>query len=321
MQHLKVKLAFLVAIFTILSVMLGTRIYATDDNKKFETIQLSNGDYSIYIENNLDTNFEFGFSTSKDTEPVTYIAAANDGTYNVAFINSSTESTFAGKPEYLWVRTSANNYLIKGEKVELDNVLTVEQIDYIQNLTKNIEVALGKKVVTDDEIDGKKITVTVGKIEILEEGNYQYQIIKVPESGEYKDFFSLAERISKFNNSVDMYTKLVTYKEFGTLYNSLYGKLVQEDWKNVENKEIIQPDNAETGDEYVIWINKDNSTIDVQFLTSEKTYEEQKIVEQVTTILPDTYDDNTLLIILALLIIATVIVSIRIKSLKNKQEK
>lgn len=321
MQQLKTKLAFLLAIFTIFSVMMCVTAYAAEGDKGFETIKLTNGDYSIYVEENLSTSFEFGFSENENVEPTVYLPAANDDSNNVAFINNSTETIFGGKPEYLWVRTAEDNYLIKAGKVELDTALTVEQTDFIQNLTKNIKASLGEKVITDELVDGKRVTVTVGKVKLLEEGNYEYQIKKVPDSGEYKNFFALAERISKFNNSVDMYTKLVVYKEFNSLYNSLYGKLEQKDWETVENSEIIQPDDAETGDEYVVWIKDESGTVDAQFLTSKKVYEEEKIVEQVTTKLPVTYDNNTLLIVLAILIIVTVIVSIRIKSLKNKQEK
>ena len=48
---------------------------------------------------------------------------------------------------------------------------------------------------------------------------------------------------------------------------------------------------------------------------------EEKIMEKITTKLPITYDNNTLLIVLGILVVLTTVVFIRIRILNKKQEK
>ena len=87
----------------------------------------------------------------------------------------------------------------------------------------------------------------------------------------------------------------------------------------------MQPEDAEDGEQYILWIresqNNQTTKLDIQFLTSRKQYSEERIIETITTKLPITYDNNTLLIVLAILILVSVVVCIRIKTLKNKEEK
>ena len=87
----------------------------------------------------------------------------------------------------------------------------------------------------------------------------------------------------------------------------------------------MQPEDAEDGEQYILWIresqNNQTTKLDIQFLTSHKQYSEERIIETITTKLPITYDNNTLLIVLAILILVSVVVCIRIKTLKNKEEK
>ena len=126
----------------------------------------------------------------------------------------------------------------------------------------------------------------------------------------------LAERISKINSETDIYTKLGVYNKFNTLYNKLSSEL-PDTWTDVEDLEILQPEDTENGDKYVLWIN-DGTVTDAQFLTSK--YVEEKITEKITTKLPVTYDNNTLLVVLAILVLAIVVVSFRIKSLKKEDK-
>ena len=130
----------------------------------------------------------------------------------------------------------------------------------------------------------------------------------------------LAERISKFDNetNLDMYAKLEVYNEFSTLFNNLKYNLDYDKWVDVEENEIYQPSDAKNGDKYVLWIKEGRETIDAQFLTSK--YVEEKVVEKITTKLPVTYDNNILLVVLGILVIAIIAVSIRIKSLEKESK-
>ena len=154
----------------------------------------------------------------------------------------------------------------------------------------------------------------------MDEGEYSYILIK--ESEEYAKLTDLATRISKFNSETNMYTQIQVYSEFFNKSKELAPDNAAE-WIKVENNEILQPEDSENGEKYILWIKEENSTtqkLDIQFLTSHKEYSEEKIIETITTKLPVTYDNNTLLIVLAILIVAIIAVLIRIKVL-NKKEK
>ena len=89
---------------------------------------------------------------------------------------------------------------------------------------------------------------------------------------------------------------------------------------NIENSKVQQPSEAENGDQYILWVKGDNIK-DVHFLTSYREYEEEFIKEEIRTKLPYTYDNNTILIVLGIVIVAIIVVSIRIAILKKKEMK
>lgn len=311
MQNSKVKIAFLLGVFLIISFILGTKVFATNEN--LQIVKESDSKYLFYVKDNLDETFEFVFSNT-ETEPASseYKDAGTDAASNGNYIAYLDEYSTANK--YLWVK-NANGYVLEGVEVNLDEAIRKANLEDIATVTKRIDVDTTKTNVEDKEIDGNTVKVTTGKVVINDEGDFQYQIVKVADSEEYSDFMDLAERISKFNSKTDMYTQVEVYREFFDLFNGLSRDLVAEDWKDVENSEIMQPEDAKNGDKYVVWILQDGDILDAQFLTSK--YEETKVKEKITTKLPVTYDNNTLLIVFGILIIATIVVSVRINSLKR----
>ena len=107
-----------------------------------------------------------------------------------------------------------------------------------------------------------------------------------------------------------MYSKVMTYREFLQLVKEVSNEYIDEDWKSVVEGEIQQPETAEDGEQYVLWIrNLDTNEEDVQFLTSVRKESMEKIVEKITTKLPVTYDNNTLIIILAILVVLAILVA------------
>ena len=94
--------------------------------------------------------------------------------------------------------------------------------------------------------------------------------------------------------------------------------LRNEEWKTIENNTIKQPADAQNGEQYILWLVADND-VDVHFLTSLRKYDEEVVKEEVRTKLPHTYDNNTILIIFAIVVVAIVAVSIRIAVLKKKE--
>lgn len=310
MRNLNLKIMFIVGIF-LLVLLLCLPVNATNEN--IQIVRQSGTDYLIYINGHLNETFEFAFSDD-ETEPETYLVSAKDSNEGGNFIAYVNEYTTASK--YLWAKNAEGTF-VKGIEIDLNEAIPANELEEIQNVTKKIAVDTTKIQVEEKEVNGNTVTVTTGKVVLEEEGNYEYQIVKLPNTDSYNELMDLAERISKINTETDMYSKLVLYTRFNTLYNELSSELDNDAWEEVENQEILQPEDTENGDKYVLWI-RGEDILDAQFLTSK--YDEEKVIEKITTKLPVTYDNNTLLVVLAVLVIAIVAVSVRIKSLKKEDK-
>ena len=139
----------------------------------------------------------------------------------------------------------------------------------------------------------------------------------------------LAEQINSSYNEMDMYERIKTAKQFYNLYNELKGL---QNWLEVENMTIMQPNDAQKGEQYVVYLKKldedGNETIDVKLMTSYREDEEEKIpgktetrVVKETAKLPITGDSIILFVVLAAIVIIAIIVFIRMKKLQNKENK
>ena len=323
------KLIVLIIAFLLSIVIMQISVYATNEN--IEILEKSNGDYLIYIKDNLNNDFEFAFSNvaNADKNSLSYMDSETDGTgenaSKVAYVNSVTKALF-NQPTYMWARIGTN-YILEGVQVDLSKAMHEYDLQYAASLTKEIEVDTTKTNTVKETIDGKEITTTVGKVvltNINENANYSYILVKLPNSQEYNKLMDLATRVSKFNSTTNMYQRINVYKEFLNTFNNLIPSDT-DNWIDVQENEILQPEDAEDGEQYILWIkesqNDQTIKLDIQFLTSHKKYSEEKIMETITTKLPITYDNNTLLIVLAILILVSIVVCIRIKTLKNKEEK
>lgn len=323
------KLIVLIIAFLLSIVIMQISVYATNEN--IEILEKANGDYLIYIKDNLNNDFEFAFSNvaNADKNSLSYMDSETDGTgenaSKVAYVNSVTKELF-NQPTYMWARIGTN-YILEGVQVDLSKAMHEYDLQYAASLTKEIEVDTTKTNTVKETIDGKEITTTVGKVvltNINENANYSYILVKLPNSQEYNKLMDLATRVSKFNSTTNMYTRINIYNEFLNTFNNLIPSDT-DNWIDVQENEILQPEDAEDGEQYILWIresqNNQTTKLDIQFLTSHKQYSEERIIETITTKLPITYDNNTLLIVLAILILVSVVVCIRIKTLKNKEEK
>lgn len=325
MIKLKTKLIISAMVFTLALITMQLSIYAANEN--IEIVQKNNNDYLIYVKDNLNSDFKFAFSNNKNEDKALLIfkKAETDSTEEankIAFVNNTTINLFAN-PTYMWVKDSNENYIIDGIQIDLKEAINAKKLSDISNITKVIPADTNQTNTTETEVDGKKITTTVGKVVLPKtKGSYEYIIVKLPYLTEYEELMKLATRISKFNNETDMYTKISIYKDFNKLIEEVRPNS-DSNWAKVENNEIEQPKDAEDGTQYVLWINENNendSKQDVQFLTSTKEVSEEKITEEITTKLPVTYDNNILLIALTILVIVAIIVGIRIKTLSKKEK-
>lgn len=318
------KLTFL-TILVIAVLSLPITVLATNEN--IEILLNDEGDAIIYLNGHLDEEFEFAFSNDSeaDKENLSFKVAETDAKENgnyIAYINTEIQENYFNdetKSVFFWAKDSSGEFFAEAVEIDINKAITELDIEYIDSLTKMIDLKITTET-TEETIDDVKITTTLGKIE-LEEGEYLYQLIK-PTTEEYKNLVNYLERMSKIN-SVDAYTELKTYNEFANLFAKLLTELNVEEWKEPTDKnEIFQPDDAKTGDQYVLWImDTESEIIDIQLLTSVREESQEKIVERITTKLPVTYDNNVLLIVLGILVIVAIIVAVRINSLKKKQEK
>lgn len=332
MVNFKFKTIILL-IFTFI-VIFGFGGIVNASNENIQILEKNTKDYIIYVKDNLDTDFEFAFSNdmSADKNTLTYYSAETDSpeanANKVAFVNSETVSLFSA-PTYIWVRVGTN-YILEGEEINLSKAINEYDLQKATTITKTIKVDTTKTNTKEEAIGEKKVKTTTGKVILTEEGDYSYILIEEPNSEEYVKLIDLATRISKFNSETDMYTQIQVYSEFLNIFNMLAPNESTE-WKKVNENEILQPKDSQDGEKYILWIKQEEnttkkqkdavaSTIDVQFLTSYKKYSEEKRIETITTKLPVTYDNNTLLVVLAILVFAIIVVCIKIKMLSKKEK-
>lgn len=326
MTKLKLKLIISSIVFLLAIITMQLSIHAANEN--IEIVEKSSTDYLIYIKDNLSTDFEFAFSNNQsgDESALVFKKAETDSVNadanKIAFVNSTTIGAFEN-PTYMWVKDTNDNYIIEGIQIDLKEAITDKELENVANTTKIISVDAKQTNTTKAEKDDKTITTTVGKVVLPDtKGDYEYIIVKLPYSTDYENLDKLATKISKFNDETDMYTKISVYREFNKLVERLRPNATS-NWLKVESNEIEQPEDADNGTKYVLWINEnngENSKQDVQFLTSKKEVSEEKIIETITTKLPVTYDNNVLLIVLAVLIFAAIAVFVRIKVLSKKEK-
>jgi len=326
MVNLKKKLIFLLAVFILGIIALQVSVYASNEN--IEILKKSNQDYLIYIKDNENTDFKFAFSNDKEGKDLNFdkkagldSAPTNSNANKIAYVNNLTINLF-NNPTYMWAKTDSG-YIVEGIEIDLDRAISATALEEISKVTKRISIDVSQTETTEKEVDGIKTTTTVGKVVLENKDNkYQYSLVKLPSSDEYNQLLNLLTRISKFNNETDMYTKIGVYNKF----NYLYEKLKPTDaskWIDVQNNEILQPEDTENGEQYVLWLkeeNNSNTKYDIQLLTSTREESKETIVEKITTKLPVTYDDNTLLYIFAFLVFAIIIVSFKIISLNKKMK-
>lgn len=320
MKKLKLKILVVIAIIGIFTIGMPILSYGTNEN--IVVVKEAENEYIIYIEECLDKEFEFAFSNnaSDNIDTLHFIPSAVDtanGTNNIAYVDSTNIAMFTNET-YMWVKIDGE-IKISAREIDIKDNITKMQLENTEKISKTIPIELGQEqIVNTVNAQGTKITETVGIVKLLNElTNAQYQLIKRPTAGANNDFFALAELLEK-NEFTDTYTQIKASKEFVKLYDELYNSLNSEDWKTVENLKIEQPVEAETGDQYILWLKGDNIQ-DVHFLTSFREYEEDYIKEEITTKLPYTYDNNIVLVILGIVIVAIIVVSIRIAMLKKKE--
>ena len=318
----------LAALTMIIILLIALPIFAADD--ELLIYKNSEKEYLIYLKGNLKNEFEFAFSNNKDSkkdELLFYQSAKDtddDEANTIVYIDEELYDNYFAKNTYLWVRTNDGKYIIEAKLLNIKNAISENDIENANSITKRVSVDTTQVYEKPEEnVDGVKVTKTVGKIVVKEKGKNFYQIVKVTENEDYAEFAKIIKDIVDGKASNEFYNKLETANTLVSLYNKLLQDVKNKNWKEASNNEILQPEEAKENDEYIIWIKNENNGLvkqDVQLLTSFEDYKPEVISEKVVSKLPVTADDPTLFIILAFLVLSIVIVIIA-KIIVSKKEK
>lgn len=314
MKKSKVKILLMVVIIGIFTVGMPILAYGTNEN--LAIVEQADNSYIIYVKGYLNKEFQFAFSNDKnaDIETLTFIDSAKDtanGENNIAYATS----TIAEK--YMFVKTADRTEVFE---ININDNISKENLESINTVSKKIPVTLEQELIVNEvNAEGTKITETVGVAKLVNSlKNGEYQLSPRTSTTDNNTLFALAELLEK-NEFTDKYTKIKASKEFFDLKEKLENELESnEDWNKIENNSIAQPSEAQTGDQYILWVRGEN-TSDVHFLTSLRVYDEEEVEKEVKTILPYTYDNNTILVVFAIIVVAIVIVAVRIAILKKKE--
>lgn len=330
MKKIQLKLVlFIIAIFSILF-LFQIQVLAT--NEEIQIVKTNGEDYVIYIKDLQDSLFEFAITQNSNIEEIdrNYLKSVKDDNGNqVAFISNEKNKELDGTKRYLFVKKDGNQ-IIDGIELDLDNAFLQNSIKDVELTSKKIQTQLVTNIIEKDEnINGVNLKTMVGGLKIIanENSQYYYSTIKLP-SDRYSDLKELADQINMNYEKMDMYSKIELAKEFYGLYQLLAG---EQDWKPVSDYTIIQPSDAQKGDQYIVYIkeiDKDKGeVVDVKFMTSYREDEEEKIpgktenrIVKETTKLPITGDSMILFVVLFAGIIVSGIVFVRIRKLQKQED-
>ena len=298
-------------------------------------LKKANKEFLIYYKDICNDEFEFAFSLDKSqpTDDLFTRSAkdqADEGALDVAYVDETLYDTyFTTNKAYIWIRDNNDQMVVSADLVDLTDALNDGMIELVNNTTKRIDVDTTQTHETHEMVDGVDTTVTTGKVVVDEKGGakYSYTLTRLTDTTtKANKLFDLAEALKE--DISDTYTNLSLSKQFYDLYMELMP--TNSEWTEVENSEILQPDNTVEGDKYIVYLKEetaDSTTVDAKFLTC--VYKADEGVDQKeetiteTVKLPVTFDSGTILfIILGIIVLALVIFAIiRVKANKKDENK
>lgn len=303
----------------------------------YEKVVLKKADkeFLIYYKDICNDEFEFAFSLDKSqpTDDLFTRSAkdqADEGALDVAYIDATLYDTyFATNKAYIWIRDNNDQMVVSADLVDLTDALNDGMIELVNNTTKRIDVDTTQTHETHEIVDGVDTTITTGKVVVDEKSGakYSYTLTRLTDTTtKANKLFDLAEALKE--DISDTYTNLSLSKQFYDLYMELMP--TDSEWTEVENSEILQPDNTVEGDKYIVYLKEetaDSTTVDAKFLTcvykSDEGVDQKEETITETVKLPVTFDSGTILfIILGIIVLALVIFAIiRVKANKKDENK
>lgn len=322
-KQLKRLSAIAILVLSILAIM-QMAVYA-QDKSNVSLLKTSEESYIIYVEDTLNTEFLFGFSDNLETneEDLKFTASGLDSNEaNVAYMTKELAETYTTGKVYMWVKTDSK---LATYEIDLSKAVTNSEIEFVNTTTKRIEVETDGNEKTEEDENGVKITHSQGKITITEEGEaFSYYMIKV-ENEETTNFVKLANQIMAGQN-LSNYERITLIRQFTDTYIKMLNEATEK-WEAVsETKEILQPQESEKGDTYIVLMKNDETLEnDVQILICNdgqniEVEEAKKVTIYEVTKLPVTYDSIITLILALVVIIAVILILVVIKSKSEKKE-
>ena len=330
MKKFELKLTGVVIALIIIALLIPTKVLGA--NEELQIVKTEQ-DYIIYVKKLAKTEFDFAISDKDNATEMelNYINSVEDEEGNqVAFVTQTkyNNELSTNAHNYLYIKTTEG---VEIKEINFDDAFDKAKMEEVETTTKRMETEVVTDIIEkDEEVEGVKVKVTVGGLKIIDtdQATYYYASTKLP-AEKYTELMELAEQINSSYNEMDMYERIKTAKQFYNLYNEL--KELQ-NWVEVENMTVMQPNDAQKGEQYVVYLKKldedGNETIDVKLMTSYREDEEEKIpgktetrVVKETAKLPITGDSIILFVVLAAIVIIAIIVFIRMKKLQNKENK
>ncbi len=332
MKSFKSKLAIVIITILLITMILPFKsVLAT--NEGIQLIETTDGNIVIYVDGLEETSFDYALSsTDSATEmDLNYINSVQDEEGNqVALI--ATEDL--AENNYLYIRKEDNT--VTTVKLDTSNIFTLEEMRLVESITNRISTEAVENLSSRQEvIEDVTYTYTVGGLKITDDQNasYYYVIVELPDNNGYSELKSLADELNSNYESKTMYSKI----EFANIFYNQYISLIENaenenSWQLVENMQILQPEDYEQDDEYVVMLKKVSEdgtiTYDTKFMTTYVEVAEEiipatttQVETQETSKLPITGDSILLFVLLAALVIIAIVVFVRMKKLDKKADK
>ena len=332
METFKSKKVMLVFLLVLLMMLLPTKIFAATQSVAIVKVE---NDYSIYIDGLENKDFKFAFTNQNPEDETSFESQLipnwedNNGV-NIACLEEDT-SLNLNEPVFMIVKVGEE---LSVTELDLNKAISKTDMASVEAITTIIDVDTTQTTTTSDNENGVVTTQTVGQVNIIESAEYnytdyeyQYNLIKIDgtESETATKLSNLVDSLQSTYSTLSTYNKILKTAEIRDLYLSLREEAV---YSKVNDYVIYQPEDSKEGDKYLVLLQqlsgKEVVREDIQFLICTEGHKqkvEKPLIEiKKATALPRTFDSIILLVVLAVIVITTIAVILRIRKLNKNEE-
>ena len=220
MKKIKNKLYISILLFVII-IMVHLNVNAMND--KVAILEKQENEYILYLENYLEKEFYFAFSSNQAAKegdanyPLNFITSKKDSKGNqVAYITVEDIT----KPLYMWVKTD-DEIKISGMQIDVSESISETNINKLSELTKKIPVDMTETKTETSTEDNVVKTVTQSVVKITDTDNVDYYYSTTLLSDDTNNYNKLMEISQKINENMSMYDSILLYQEYEDILNSI----------------------------------------------------------------------------------------------------